>query len=76
MFNSKTQDTQKPIASKQPEPSKTELVKTDSVRTFSDEQIRVRAYEIYESGDRNGNHPEQDWTQAETELTELLHAAK
>jgi DUF2934 family protein len=40
--------------------------------TFSDEEIRVRAYQIYESRDRNGNHADEDWSQAQTELMELL----
>jgi hypothetical protein len=44
------------------------------VRIFSEDQIRTRAYQIYESGNRNGYNPEADWSQAETELMELLHA--
>jgi len=46
----------------------------DGVNAFSQDEIRVRAYQIYESRSRNGNHPEDDWSQAETELAELLHA--
>ena len=46
----------------------------DPVGTFSQDEIRVRAYQIYESRNRNGNHADEDWSQAETELMELLHA--
>ncbi len=68
MSNPKVQNTQNPPASKHSEP-----YKTDPVR-ISQDQIRTRAYQIYESGNRNGNNPEADWSQAETELMELLHA--
>lgn len=51
-----------------------EIFKKDPGRSFSDEEIRTRAYQIYESGDRNGNHSADDWSQAEIELMELLHA--
>jgi len=40
--------------------------------TFSDEQIRVRAYQIYESSDRTNRHADQDWFQAQTELMEMV----
>jgi hypothetical protein len=69
MSNSKVQVTQKADAFRQGEP-----FKKDPVGTFSDEEIRTRAYQIYESGNRNGNHAADDWAQAETELVELLHA--
>ncbi len=69
MSNPKVQNTQNPPASKHSEPYKTE-----PVRIFSEDKIRTRAYQIYESGNRNGNNPEADWSQAETELMELLHA--
>ena len=69
MSHSRAQNTQKPIASKQSEP-----LKADSPQHFSEDQIRTRAYQIYESGNRNSNHPEADWSQAETELMELVHA--
>ena len=69
MFNPKVQITQKPIASNQAQP-----FKADSLHHFSEDQIRARAYQIYESGNRNSNHPEADWSQAETELIELVHA--
>ena len=39
--------------------------------TFSDEEIRVRAYQIYESSDRTNKHADQDWFQAQTELMEM-----
>ena len=69
MSKPKGQNTKKPIAAKQPE-----FPPTEAVRTFSDEEIRTRAYQIYESGNRKGHDPEADWSQAETELMELLHA--
>jgi DUF2934 family protein len=40
--------------------------------TFSDEEIRVRAYQIYESSDRTNRHADQDWFQAQTELMEMV----
>ena len=69
MSNPKVQNTQKPSVSKHSEPYKTE-----PVRIFSEDQIRTRAYQIYESGNRNSNNPDADWNQAQTELMELLHA--
>jgi hypothetical protein len=69
MSNSRDQATQKADAFRQ-----RDTFKKDPVGTFSDEEIRTRAYEIYESGNRNGNNAEGDWIQAETELVELLHA--
>jgi hypothetical protein len=69
MSNPKVQNTQKPYVSKHSEP-----YKADPIRIFSQDQIRTRAYQIYESGNRNDNTPEADWSQAETELMELLHA--
>ena len=47
--------------------------KNDSVSTFSEGEIRTRAYEIYESRGRVSNHADEDWGQAETELMELVH---
>ncbi len=44
----------------------------DSVRTFSDGEIRARAYQIYESRGRIHNRADEDWSQAETELMELV----
>jgi hypothetical protein len=51
-----------------------ETFKEDPVRTFSQDEIRIRAYQIYESRNRNWNHADEDWSQAETELMELVHA--
>ena len=51
-----------------------ETAKKDTVSNFSQDEIRTRAYQIYESGNRNGNHPDEDWSMAETELMELLQA--
>lgn len=45
----------------------------DSVSTFSEAEIRTRAYQIYESRGRTGNQADDDWRQAEVELMELLH---
>jgi len=49
-----------------------EIFKKDPASTFSQDEIGTRAYQIYES--RNGNHADEDWSQAETELMELVHA--
>lgn len=43
-----------------------------SARAFSDDEIRTRAYEIYESRGRADDHDVADWTQAELELMELM----
>ncbi len=51
-----------------------ETFKKDPAGAFSQDEIRTRAYQIYESRDRNGGHAVQDWIQAETELMELVHA--
>lgn len=42
-----------------------------SANIFTDDEIRTRAFQIYESRDRNGNRPDEDWSQAQTELTEM-----
>jgi hypothetical protein len=65
--NPKVQVGQKSDPSKQQE-----TFKKDSASTFSDEAIRIRAYQIYESRDRTHNNPDEDWSQAETELMELV----
>jgi hypothetical protein len=65
--NPKVQVSQKLDPSKQQEP-----LKKDIASTFSEEQIRTRAYQIYESRGSAGNHPDHDWIQAQTELMELL----
>jgi hypothetical protein len=58
---------QKPDPSTQPKP-----VKRDSMRTFSEEEIRTRAYQIYEFRGKTGSHADADWSQAETELMERV----
>ena len=63
----KVQASQKSDPSKQPKP-----FQNDSPSTFSDGEIRTRAYYIYESRDRTNNNPDEDWIQAETELMELV----
>jgi len=62
----KVQVSQKSYPSKQPKP-----FKKDSPGTFSEDEIRTRAYLIYESGGTD-NHADEDWSQAETELMELV----
>jgi hypothetical protein len=52
-------------------PAQSESTQNNS-SVFSDAEVRVRAYQIYESRDRNLNQAEQDWSQAEIELTEML----
>jgi hypothetical protein len=60
-------------ASQRSDPSKQqETLTKDSAGTFSEDQIRTRAYQIYESRDRTVNTPDEDWIQAETELMELV----
>jgi hypothetical protein len=53
--------------STQPKP-----VKRDSMSTFSEEEIRTRAYQIYEFRGNTDDHADEDWSQAETELMELV----
>ena len=67
MSNPKVQVSQKSDPSKQPQPFKKE-----SASTFSEDEIRTRAYQIYEFRDRTDNHAAEDWSQAETELMELV----
>ena len=62
----KVQVSQKSDPSKQPKP-----FKKDSPGTFSEDEIRTRAYLIYESRGTD-NHADEDWSQAETELMELV----
>ena len=69
MSNSKDQVTQKAGAVRQQD-----TFKKDPAGTLSEKEIRLRAYEIYESGNRNGNHADDDWIQAETELMDLRRA--
>src|SRR5271169_4639359 len=54
--NLKVQAGQKSDPSKQQE-----TFKKDPASTFSQDEIRTRAYQIYESRDRNGNHADEDW---------------
>ncbi len=51
-----------------------ETFKKDPASAFSQDEIRTRAYQIYESRNRIGSQADQDWSQAETELMELVHA--
>ena len=67
MSKPKVQVSQKSDPSKQPIPSK-----KDSAGTFSEDEIRTRAYQIYESRGRVHNRADEDWSQAETELMELV----
>ncbi len=67
MSNSKVQVSQNSDPSKQPN-----LLKKDPTSTFSEDEIRTRAYQIYEFRDRTDNHAAEDWSQAETELMELV----
>ena len=53
-------------------PVKREPLPQVPASTFSDEEIRVRAYQIYESSDRTNKHADQDWFQAQTELMEMV----
>ncbi len=67
MSKPKVQVSPKVSSPKQAEPSQ-----QASSGTFSDEQIRVRAYQIYESSDRTNQHPDEDWSQAQIELMEMV----
>ena len=69
MSKPKVQVNQKSDPSTQPEP-----FQKDPDSTFSQDEIRTRAYQIYESRDRTNNAPDEDWSQAETELMELVRA--
>jgi hypothetical protein len=65
--NPKVRVSQKSDPSKQPGP-----FKKDSASTFSEDEIRTRAYQIYESRGSIHNRADEDWSQAETELMELV----
>ena len=67
MSNPKVKVSQKSDPSTQPKP-----FQKDSASTFSDDEIRARAYQIYESRGRIHNRADEDWSQAETELMELV----
>jgi hypothetical protein len=65
--NPKVRVSQKSDPSKQPK-----AFKNDSASTFSEEEIRTRAYQIYESRGSIHNRAEEDWSQAQSELTDLV----
>ena len=44
------------------------LTKTDAAITTHQENVRARAYELYEVRGRIDGHAEEDWIQAESEL--------
>ena len=67
MSNPKVQVTQKSVSSTQPK-----LVQKNPDSTFSQNEIRVRAYQIYESRGSIHNRADEDWSQAETELMEIV----
>jgi len=68
VYNLELQAGQQPAPSERAKP----LINQDSARTFFDSEIRTRAYQIYEFSDRTDNHADEDWSQAETELMELV----
>lgn len=43
-----------------------------SASTFSEDEIRTRAYQIFESRGRVHNRADEDWSLAETELMEMV----
>lgn len=61
-----------PVTPEATSPIPTETVQSIAASTISDDEIRTRAFQIYESRDRNSNNPDEDWNQARTELTEML----
>ena len=67
MLNPKV-EVAKSVPSTQPKP-----LKKDLLSSFSEEEIRTRAYQIYECRSRT-YYAAEDWRQAETELMELVHA--
>ena len=67
MSNPKVQIGQKSVPSKQPKP-----FKKDSASTFSEDEIRTRAYQIYESRGSIHNRADEDWSQAQSELTDMV----
>ena len=69
MSNPKVQVGQKSDPSKQPKP-----FKKDSASTFSDDEIRARAYQIYESRGSIHNRADEDWSQAQSELMDLVNS--
>ena len=67
MLNPKV-EVAKSVPSTQPKP-----LKKDLLSSFSEEEIRTRAYQIYECRSRT-DYAADDWRQAETELIELVHS--
>ncbi len=67
MSNPKVQVGQKSDPTKQPK-----VLTNHSASTFSEDEIRTRAYQIYESRDRTGYHADEDWSQAQSELMDLV----
>ncbi len=67
MSNPKAKISQKSDPSKQQE-----TLNNDSASTFSGDEIRNRAYQIFESRGRVHNRADEDWSQAETELMDLV----
>ena len=55
-------------------PIKTDLPKTDGGGELQD-QIRARAYQLYEQRGRDDGHNLDDWLQAEAELSQVQKAA-
>ncbi len=55
-------------------PIKTDLQKTDGGGELQD-QIRARAYQLYEQRGRDDGHELDDWLQAEAECSKVLNAA-
>jgi hypothetical protein len=55
-------------------PVKTDLQKTDNGGKSQD-QIRARAYQLYEERGRDDGHDLDDWFQAEAELSHVQKAA-
>ena len=57
-----------------PVPIKTDLQKTDGGGELQD-QIRARAYQLYEQRGRDDGHDLDDWFQAEAEFSQVQKAA-
>ena len=55
-------------------PIKTDLQETDGSGKLQD-QIRARAYQLYEQRGRDDGHNLDDWLQAEAELSQAQKAA-
>ena len=55
-------------------PIKTDLPNTDSGGELQD-QIRARAFQLYEQRGRDDGHHLDDWLQAEAELSQVQKAA-